>query len=538
MDIQVESINHLGLIAGIIDSIGLVDLINNEIETDSREKITGGQVVKAVILNGLGFVSRPLYLFPQFFDDKAIEHLLGEGIKPSYLNQDKIGRVMDKLYNLGLSKTFLSIALAAFKKYQVNTDYSHLDSSSFSVHGEYDYNLPTINDKNIYTLHESENEKEIPITITYGYSRNKRPDLKQFILNMIVSGDGDVPIFMETADGNQSDKNVFGKIAKKYKKQVNLDTIIVADSALYSQKNIELMNSISWITRVPLSVGEAQDRVNNLAVEEFKKAKIKGYLFKEIKSNYGGIEQRWLVIESEARKKSDHKKLAKKIEKESLDISKKITQLSNKEFESEIEANFKLKEISSKLKYHLNLNQKVIEKVNKKGKTFYNLTTECKKNKTEIKKLENKTGRFILATNKLDSVSLTNDEILQKDKEQQTSERGFAFLKDPLFFADSVFLKTPQRVETMAMLMGLCLLIYTLGQREIRLQLLKADTGIKNQLKKPTNRPTLRWIFQCFQGIHVIFVDGVKQIVNLTENRLFTLSFFPKLCQKYYILSG
>ena len=101
-----------------------------------------------------------------------------------------------------------------------------------------------------------------------------------------------------------------------------------------------------------------------------------------------------------------------------------------------------------------------------------------------------------------------------------------------------VFLKTTQRVETMAMLMGLCLLVYSLGQRQIRSTLQMAKTGIKNQLGKLTERPTLRWIFQCFQGIHLVVFQGIKQIANLTNERQFTLNFFPLSCRKYYILSG
>ena len=121
---------------------------------------------------------------------------------------------------------------------------------------------------------------------------------------------------------------------------------------------------------------------------------------------------------------------------------------------------------------------------------------------------------------------------------QQAPERGFAFLKGPLFFADSVFLKTSERIETMAMLMGLCLLVYQLGQRQLRLQLKQGQTGVKNQLGKLTDRPTLRWIFQCFQGIHVVFIKGVKQVLNLTNERSVILSFFPEKCQKYYFSSA
>ncbi len=113
---KIENLDHLGIIAGIIDEIGIVEIINNEIGIDSRENITAGQIVKAIILNGLGFVSRPLYLFPQFFADKATEHLLGKGIEAKHLNDDKIGRVMDKVYSKGVSNLFLLIAIAACAK--------------------------------------------------------------------------------------------------------------------------------------------------------------------------------------------------------------------------------------------------------------------------------------------------------------------------------------------------------------------------------------------------------------------------------------
>ena len=93
-----------------------------------------------------------------------------------------------------------------------------------------------------------------------------------------------------------------------------------------------------------------------------------------------------------------------------------------------------------------------------------------------------KAGRFILATNELEESQLSSEDILIKYKDQQAAERGFGFLKDPLFFADSVFLKSPQRVETMAMLMGLCLLVYSLGQTELRRQLRESNAGLKNQL--------------------------------------------------------
>ena len=69
-EIEVKNIDHLGIVAGLIDEIGIEKIINNKLGIDKREKISAVKVVKAIIINGLGMVSRPLYLFSRFFEDK------------------------------------------------------------------------------------------------------------------------------------------------------------------------------------------------------------------------------------------------------------------------------------------------------------------------------------------------------------------------------------------------------------------------------------------------------------------------------------
>lgn len=88
------------------------------------------------------FFSKP-YLFSKFFEGKAIEHLLGSGIQASHLNDDRLARVLDKLYLAGITGIFTTIALSAAQKFQINTDTSHLDSSSFHLHGKYEQELPS-----------------------------------------------------------------------------------------------------------------------------------------------------------------------------------------------------------------------------------------------------------------------------------------------------------------------------------------------------------------------------------------------------------
>ena len=82
--------------------------------------------------------------------------------------------------------------------------------------------------------------------------------------------------------------------------------------------------------------------------------------------------------------------------------------------------------------------------------------------------------------------------MFSKYKGQQSVERGFRFLKDPLFLTDSVFLKSSHRIEALGLIMGLCLLVFTLGQRQLRQTLNRTKSTVKNQLGRPTNRPTKR----------------------------------------------
>lgn len=143
-------------------------------------------------------------------------------------------------------------------------------------------------------------------------------------------------------------------------------------------------------------------------------------------------------------------------------------------------------------------------------------------------------GRFILATNVLDAEELSATHALGGYKAQQEVERGFGFLKDPLFFTSSVFLKSPKRIAALGMLMALCLLVYNLGQRQLRQALVKAHATIPNQLGQPTTSPTLRWVFQCFMAVHLAVIQGVRQVVSLSNERVHILPFFSYACRRYY----
>nr|WP_238360949.1 IS1634 family transposase [Iningainema tapete] len=187
------------------------------------------------------------------------------------------------------------------------------------LHGEYSTSLPDVIIHN--NSSNSEIKSPVPIEITYGYSRDHRPDLKQFIIDLISSVDGDVPIFLKTASGNQSNSSSFAKIFLEYQEQMqkekieNEDSLMVADAALYNAKNISSLSGTRWLCRVPITIGLAKDAISTLLSTDFISSSLTGYYYSVVRSNYGGVEQRWLVVESTERKESDLRKLEKRISK-------------------------------------------------------------------------------------------------------------------------------------------------------------------------------------------------------------------------------
>jgi transposase len=532
-DIRVQDLDHCGIVAGICDEMGLVEQIDRLLGTHPQEIISPGQAVKAMILNGLGFVSAPLYLFEKFFVGKATEHLLGEGIRPEHLNDDRLGRVLDKLYAFGLTEVFVTLALSAARCFGVEMKSLHLDSSSFHVDGN-------------YGSRTQENPEPGVIHITYGYSRDHRPDLKQFIVDLMCSGDGDIPLYLRVADGNETDCAIFATLIAQFQQQWEIDALFVADAALYSADNLQQMAQLRWISRVPATLSAAQELLFAIDADALVDSTVAGYQIAACGNNYGGIRQRWLVVKSQARLTSDLKQLEKRVAQHLTEATSALKRLQSQKFACEPDALQAACAFDQQLPHHQLHNVQVVEVVRHQqrgrplkmasGQKHYRLSATVVPKTSVIEAERQRAGLFLLATNVLDEQVLTDDQILQEYKAQQSTERGFRFLKDPLFFTSSVFLNTPQRVAACAMVMGLCLLVYSLGQRAIRQALAKAQQTIDNQVGKPTAKPTLRWVFQCFMSIHLLVLDGVKHITNLTSERLWILQFFGAPCQKYYLL--
>src|SRR5256886_8107319 len=121
-----DRLDHLGIVAGLCQEMGLAAWLDAQ-DPGNRQQVSVGTATVAMILNGLGFSNRQLYLVPQFFANKPVEHLLGPGITAEMLNDDCLGRTLDWLYAHDLTKLFAGIASRARKLFGIQAEQGHVD---------------------------------------------------------------------------------------------------------------------------------------------------------------------------------------------------------------------------------------------------------------------------------------------------------------------------------------------------------------------------------------------------------------------------
>lgn len=204
---ETKTVEHLGLVAGMFDELGIGELIDQFIPQDKDQRfVTIGQAVKAMVINGLGFTNRRLYLTPRFFRNKPTDLLIGPGVKAEHLNDDALGKALDRLHQFGVTELFTIIAQQAATRLELNPKIAHLDASSFHLDGSYN----------------SGDDEPVDgvIQIKRGYSRDDRPDLNQVVLELIAENTAGLPLLMRPLSGNASDKTSFQETVLRHAGQL------------------------------------------------------------------------------------------------------------------------------------------------------------------------------------------------------------------------------------------------------------------------------------------------------------------------------
>jgi len=537
--VRVDRLDHLGLIASVINDLGLVRRIDARLPPDAQEAITPGEAIKGMILNGLGFANRPLSLTPQFFDNKPLDLLFRPGVDAEMFNRFKLGRTLDEVNIYGCDLFFSEIALAVCQHEAIDHRFSHLDTTSFSLSGAY--------------VPESDTQA---IAITHGYSKDHRPDLKQAVLELMVSQDGGVPLASKSWDGNASDSQIFHDRAEALLATFTASPTpryLIADSKLYSEDNAAQLKQLGFITRIPAPlklvsqvISQALRRATWQSVDDATR-------YQRLDLCHYGMAQRWLIVSSEAARQRAEKSVSKAQQRELESVEKQLFHLQAKRFETPESAQAALNTLAGAWCYHQVATTKLTEHKRYAGKgrpstqrsvqaTLWQIQAEVCPDAEAIRRQQQHKGCFVLGTN-IEASHLSDEEVLAAYKAQSHVEGGFRFLKDPLFFVSSLFVKKPSRIQGLLVVMTLALLVYSVAQRRLRQALKRQKESLPNQINQPTQRPTLRWVFQLLEGIHRVRVRVQGQIHDLIEGlnkvQITILRLFGQdVCQIYQISSG
>ena len=520
----ITDVRHLPIVKDYAKKIGLIDTVDRMVDT--KMELSPGMALFGMVLDTLSGRT-PLYRLTEFFEEKDTELLLGTNIEPERFCDTNLGRSMDKIFETGTQKIFSQLARNALTVFSVDPRRLHFDTTSVSVFGDYHLVDP-------------------PFEITYGYSKDKRPDLKQFLVSMLCV-DRNIPIIGTTTDGNASDKTLNNELLtniSKYMAKHGLERgayVYVADSAFVTEDNLAKSDGQTWfLTRLPATykecsriireavVAKAWTDIGPLAEEPNRTNRpVAHYRAYDGTVALYGKTYRAVVVHSSAHDKRRHKRIDRMLQQDRKQLEADCKQVTATAFYCHADAQAaaeKLMRKSGSSYHHLQID---IEEVPKYGRGRpaagkprkvlryeYRLTANVVEAPDKVDPLREGAGCFVLLTNLLDQqADWPAAELLSLYKSQIGIEKNFSFLKDPAI-VNSIFLKKAERIEVLGLILLVSLLIWRLMERSMRQYVETNDCELPGWVRRKTKKPTSFMMTTKFASVMVIAIGSHRQLAK------------------------
>jgi transposase len=524
--IEVYPVHHLPIIKAYADQLGLVSLINHYVPTEME--VDAGTVVLALVLDTLSGRS-PLYRLEEFFAQQDTALLLGKPVPPQALNDDAVGRVLDRLYDFGTMRLFTACAVRAATRFGLERRYVHFDTTSRSVWGDYPY----------------AETQDLPFQVTYGYSKDKRPDLKQFILSTLCV-DRAVPIWGKLDDGNASDKTLnttllseLARLLADYGVRPGA-YIYIADSALVTEDNLRALRDTFFITRLPATYSECGRLIEEtVARNQWEEVGVlaqtpptkhrPGTFYKVAEGSVTlyGKPYRAVVVHSSSQDQRRQQHLEREIQASSATLEATAREAVRQEYFCHADAaaaaatlralpsayHWVEVEVQERPKYGPGRPSSTPPRVVKALR--YALQVTLHERAEVIARKRQEAGCFVLLTNvpTVGEMAHRARAVLQAYKEQHGIEQNYGFLKDPLI-VNSLFLKKPERIEALGLVLLLALLVWRLVERTLRVHVETTGNPLTGWDKKTTQKPTAFMMMTKFSAVIVLKVGSQRQLAQ------------------------
>ncbi len=533
-DLEINSADHLPIAAAFCRRIGLIDTVNRSVPNEMEVDV--GTIMQGMVLDTLSSRS-PLYRLQEFFENQDTEVLLGREVQNSAFNDTTVARAMDAVFQAGAEKTFSDVAFQAARQFPLDTRYMHFDTTSVSVWGDY----------------ELCREHDEALNLTYGNSKDHRPDLKQFLIKMLCTN-SNIPLLGGCENGNESDKNINNTLLTNISQHMaryglNVgDFVYVADCAVVTEDNLTALGNNRFVTRLPFNYSEA-DRVVGEAVAEDQWEQLGSladvpeqsspqpaqYALAEKTVNLYGNQYRAIAVHSTAHDKRRRKRIDKQIRDSERSLSSFLRDEDKREYFCRADAEAAAArleheqtdlhriEASVEEKYQYARGRPPKNRPRKVASIRYIVQTRIVEKPHQIERKYQEAGCFVLLTNipSEGENAETGCELLRAYKDQYGIEHNYSFLKDPLIVND-LFLKKPERVEALGAVLLISLLIWNLIQYVLRQYINSHQTTLPGWDKKQTARPTAFMMSIKFAGVQILRFKGQRQLgrsLNTAQKR-------------------
>ncbi len=514
----------LTLAHSIIKKIGLTEYIDNTVLWDPAHwDVSPGNLALLLVLSTFSDIRTPLTHLEYRFEGIDLEFFLSTASRSASINSFKAGRALERIGKANPEKMYETLALSAVAQAGIPTERLHVDTTTISFYGEYD----------VEQLNLTKEEREELLQIERGYNKDGRPECKQVVVGQIVNESG-VPILQKVQDGSTPDVN-WNAAAVSYLKEIQGKGfqygIFVADSKLVTHSLVESMNEpgsrISFVSRCPPNFeGKLAEHCILRAYEkdsweEFgtfqegkKAASYRGQCFQE---EVCGAPMRLLVLESLALKE----KAAAALEKSRDMLKPEIKKIGKKVFLCQADAEEEQKRFEKLPCTKLYQCSWIVEKETKekwprgrrkagavpKIEEKYRLRAKAISQKEKEAEYDlRKNSRIVLISNVGEEVA-GNRKLPQTYKGQQVVENSFRELKSPSM-ASVIYLKNPERIQALSMLLSFALLVRAIIQYRMREglkkfkekhpgEVLRAGWGGRN-LERPTYKLLYEHSANCY----------------------------------------
>lgn len=518
------------LIGALYDELGIGKQIDAALKWDRMQwKVSPGTHMKAMVMNVL-CGRRPLYLMEEFYQGLDVEQLFGPGIQAADFNDDALGRTLDRVHEAGSWKLYSSLALSTLRKLEMPLDTIHSDTTSFTVYGDY--------------------EDQKSLAITHGYSKDKRPDLKQIVIGMGVTPQR-IPVLAGAENGNLDDKT-WNRAFIKRLREVLADEeweglTYVADSALATEESFRMMKEkgLPFITRLPDTFGlatelkeEASFKGNWEAIGALGEGKEPAeYKLQSFTDRLYGQELHFVVVHSSHLEERGVAAAHKQIEKEAQAIQKPLKQLEGERYSCQQDAERSkaafLKQAKQKWKWHACQLEVVEEEyvlpraekgrpkageVRETGRRW-RIATEIALSEETVLGKSQQLGMFIIVSSHAESEAWSAEKILRTYKGQSAAETRFRLLKDPVYL-DAIYLKQPQRVEALCIVVVMALLLYGVLEWRVRERLKQESEPLLLPGKRKSHAPTGEMLLALLQTIQLTLLRSGRQTRRMLSPKI------------------